>query len=210
MRKAIEKNAKVLTVFAVVCTLIVGIVNLLTKDRIELQEQQQLLNTLSNIIAPSRHNNDIYQDCLMLQSPQLANNEQQKAYLAKWNDTPIAMAITTTAPDGYNGNIDLLVAINVDGSISGVRVLKHNETPGLGDKIELRKSDWINSFAAKVMMSDSDNRWHVVKDGGMFDQFTGATITPRAIVKAVKEAVIYFNENQQSLFTKTSTCRGEQ
>jgi electron transport complex protein RnfG len=210
MRKAIEKNAKVLTVFAVTCTLVVGIVNLLTKDRIELQEQQQLLTTLGNIIEPSRHNNNIYQDCLTLQSPLLANNEAQTAYIAKWDDSPIAIALTTTAPDGYNGNIDLLVAINVDGSVSGVRVLKHNETPGLGDKIELRKSDWIKSFTDKVMMSDVDSRWHVVKDGGMFDQFTGATITPRAIVKAVKEATIYFKKNQQSLFAKTSTCRGEQ
>jgi len=210
MRKAIEKNAKILTLFAVACTFVVGLVNLLTKDRIEQQEQQQLLSTLSDIINPSRHNNNIYQDCLLLQSPELANNEVQTAYLAKWDKKPIAIAITTTAPDGYNGNIDLLIAINVDGSISGVRVLKHNETPGLGDKIELRKSDWINNFSAKKMMSDSDNRWHVVKDGGMFDQFTGATITPRAIVKAVKESVIYFNKNQQSLFARTTTCRGEQ
>jgi len=209
MRKAIENNAKILTLFAVVCTLVVGLVNVLTKDRIELQQQQQLLTTLSNIIEPSRHNNNIYLDCLRLQSPELANNEKQIAYLAKWDDTPIAIAITTTAPDGYNGNIDLLVAINVDGSVSGVRVLKHKETPGLGDKIELRKSNWINSFTDKLMTSDSDNRWHVVKDGGMFDQFTGATITPRAIVKAVKETVIYFNKNQQVLFAKTSTCRGE-
>jgi len=210
MRKAIEKNAIVLAVFAIACTLIVGIVNLLTKDRIELQEQQQLLTTLSSIIDSSRHNNSIYQDCLMLQSPQLANNEIQTAYLAKWDGKPVAMAITTTAPDGYNGNIFLLVAINVDGSVSGVRVLKHNETPGLGDKIELRKSNWINSFSAKKMISDNDSRWHVVKDGGMFDQFTGATITPRAIVKAVKETVIYFNDNQQALFAETATCRGEQ
>ena len=103
-----------------------------------------------------------------------------------------------------------IVAINVDGSVSGVRVLKHKETPGLGDKIELRKSNWIKTFTGKIMTSDTDSRWHVVKDGGMFDQFTGATITPRAIVKAVKEAVIYFNKNQQTLFAKTSTCRGEQ
>ncbi|NQZ83270.1 MAG: electron transport complex subunit RsxG [Colwellia sp.] len=210
MRKAIESNAKILALFAVACTLVVGLVNVLTKDRIELQQQQQLLTTLSSIIEPSRHNNNIYLDCIRLQSPELANNEEQIAYLAKWDDTPIAMAITTTAPDGYNGNIDLLVAINVDGSVSGVRVLKHKETPGLGDKIELRKSNWINSFTKKIMTSDNDNRWHVVKDGGMFDQFTGATITPRAIVKAVKETVIYFNKNQQALFAKTSTCRGEQ
>ena len=87
------------------------------------------------------------------------------------------------APDGYNGNIELLIAINVDGSVSGVRTLLHKETPGLGDKIELRKGPWIKTFSGKKVLDDNDNRWAVVKDGGMFDQFTGATITPRAVVK---------------------------
>ena len=86
-------------------------------------------------------------------------------------------------------------------------MLKHQETPGLGDKVELRKSDWITSFNGKKLLSKNDNRWAVAKDGGMFDQFTGATITPRAIVKAVKKAVLYFKDNKQSLLASANSCK---
>ena len=108
--------------------------------------------------------------------------------------------------DGYNGNIELIVAINIDNSISGVRVLKHQETPGLGDKVELRKSDWIYSFNGKKLLSEQDSRWQVSKDGGMFDQFTGATITPRAVVKAVKNTLLFFTENKNTLLTLPNSC----
>jgi len=206
MRKSIEKNALMLALFAVVCTATVGLVHFLTKDRIVLQEQQQLLTTLAGIIAKDRHNNEIYLDCLAINNEALSN-KPQKAYLARLNGSPVAAAITTTAPDGYNGNIELLVAVNIDGSISGVRTIKHQETPGLGDKIELRKHNWILSFNNKRVIDDSDSRWAVAKDGGMFDQFTGATITPRAVVKAVKKTVDYFNKNKQTLFEQTSSCQ---
>lgn len=206
MLKAIEKNARLLAIFAVVCTGLVGTVNLLTKDRIVIQEQQQLLTTLSGIISSERHNNDIYLDCIVINNDELTDNSQ-KAYLARLNDTPVAAAITTTAPDGYSGNIELLVAINYDGSVSGVRTIKHQETPGLGDKIELTKSDWILSFTNKKILNDSDTRWAVAKDGGMFDQFTGATITPRAVVGAVENTVKYFNKNKQQLFASTANCQ---
>ena len=100
-----------------------------------------------------------------------------------------------------------MVAINFDGSVSGVRTIKHRETPGLGDKIELNKSDWILTFSNKEILDEPDPRWAVAKDGGMFDQFTGATITPRAVVGAVKNTVTYFNKNKQQLFTKTANCQ---
>lgn len=206
MRKAIEKNALLLAIFAAVCTATVALVDLFTQDRIAQQEQQQLLTTLSGIIAKERHNNEIYLDCLVINDKKLSD-KQQTAYMARMNNTPVAAAITTTAPDGYNGNIELMVAINFDGSVSGVRTLKHQETPGLGDKIELRKNDWILSFTNKRLIDEIDNRWAVAKDGGMFDQFTGATITPRAVVKAVKNTVNYFNENKEQLFTQTPNCQ---
>jgi len=206
MRKAIEKNARLLATFAVVCTALVGLVNLLTKDHIVLQEQQQLLTTLSGIIAKERHDNDIYLDCLLINNEDLSD-KTQKAYLARLNNAPIAAAVTSTAPDGYSGNIELLVAINYDGSVSGVRTIKHHETPGLGDKIELNKSNWILSFSNKRILDDVDSRWAVSKDGGMFDQFTGATITPRAVVSAVKKTVNFFNKNKQQLFAQKANCQ---
>lgn len=209
-RLPIQKNSQILAIFAIVCTATVGLVHELTKDRIKVQAQLQLLNTLHSIIEPSRYNNNMTQDCVKLSSPLLngSQNSQtsQTAYIARKDGDAIAIAMTSTAPDGYNGNIKLIIAINVDDSVSGVRVLKHQETPGLGDKVELRKSAWITSFNGQMLLSDKDSRWAVAKDGGMFDQFTGATITPRAVVKAVRKAVLYFKDNKESLLTRPSSC----
>jgi len=209
-RLSIQKNSQILAIFAIVCTAIVGLVNELTKDKIKAQEQQQLLTTLHSIIEPSRYDNDITQDCVTLNSPLLGGSKNTKAvqtaYIARKNDNAIAIALTSKAPDGYNGNIELIIAINMDNSISGVRVLKHQETPGLGDKVELRKSHWITSFNSKKLLSEKDSRWAVAKDGGMFDQFTGATITPRAVVKAVKKAALYFESNKHLLLTLPNSC----
>ena len=207
---AITKNSKILAIFAIICTLIVSLINLLTKEKIAEQAEQQLLTTLHSIIEPSRLNNDLYHDCRKVNDPLLGNNIEHTIYFARLNDKPIAAAITTTAPDGYNGNIELLVAINYDGSVSGVRALQHKETPGLGDKIEIRKHQWIDTFSNQTIENENDTRWAVKKDGGMFDQFTGATITPRAVVKAVKKSVLYFQQNKVQLFAQKTTCRGEQ
>ena len=207
---AIQKNSQILALFAIVCTAIVGLVNELTKDRIIAQSQLQLLNTLHSIIEPHRYNNDITQDCVNLNTTILNTNNDNKttqtAYIARKDNTPIAVAITNTAPDGYNGNIDFIVAINMDNTISGVRVLKHQETPGLGDKVEIRKSAWITGFNGKKLLSENDSRWAVSKDGGIFDQFTGATITPRAIVKAMKKTLLFFQENKETLLTLPNSC----
>jgi len=209
-RLPIQKNSQILAIFAIVCTAIVGLVNELTKDKIKVQEQQQLLSTLHSIIEPSRYDNNITQDCVTLSSNLLGGSKKNKAvqtaYIARKGGDAVAIAMTSTAPDGYNGNIELIIAINMDNSISGVRALKHQETPGLGDKIELRKSTWITSFSGKKLLSEKDNRWAVAKDGGMFDQFTGATITPRAVVKAVRKAALYFADNKDSLLTRPNSC----
>ncbi|MDO6446211.1 electron transport complex subunit RsxG [Colwellia sp. 1_MG-2023] len=205
MRKTIEKNAQLLALFAVACTALIAFVNFLTQDKIIEQEQQQLISTLSSIIEPSSHDNSISQTCIILEDEQLGELPQ-KAYLATNNNSPVAAAITTTAPDGYNGNIFLLVAINFDGTLSGVRAIKHQETPGLGDKVELRKSQWILSFNGKKILDENDHRWAVAKDGGMFDQFTGATITPRAVVNAVKRTTNYFNQHKAELFNTAPNC----
>jgi len=208
LKTAIQKNAILLAIFAVVATAIVSIISLLTQPRIERQEQAQLLSTLASIIEPSSHNNDLYQDCHLLNDP-IFSSKQQTYYIAKQGETPVAFAITTSAPDGYNGNIDLIVAMDLNGKVTGVRTLKHQETPGLGDKIELRKDDWILSFAGKSVEGEKDMRWAVRKDGGVFDQFTGATITPRAVVNTVKRTVLYVSKNQEILLANQQMCRSE-
>lgn len=204
---AISKNTKILALFAITCTLAVSLVNELTKEIIKTQEHQYLLKTLNTIIAPERYNNDIANDCIAINAPELGLSKDNLAYIARQDGNVVAIAMTSTAPEGYNGNIDFILAINIDGSVSGVRVLKHQETPGLGDKIEAKKSDWITRFTGKSMRSETDSRWAVKKDNGVFDQFTGATITPRALIKGIKSTLVYFNNNKQQLLSLPNACK---
>lgn len=173
----------------------------LTKDQIEASEKANLLKNLHNIIPPDSHDNDLFHDKLVVPpASQLGNKKNTNIYRAKREHQPIAVAFEIIAPDGYSGNIKLLIAIKDSGIISGVRVISHKETPGLGDKIEIIKSNWILNFNGKTLSSPDEDGWKVNKDGGIFDQFTGATITPRAIVKAVYRALDYFNNNHDKLF----------
>ena len=207
---AITKNTKILALFAITCTVAVSLVNELTKDRIKHQEQQQLLSTLHSIIDPSLYDNDIANDCVMVSSPELGSSKVQTAYIARKSGNVVAVAITSVAPGGYNGDINFIMASDIEGKVSGVRVLKHQETPGLGDKIEIRKSDWITKFTGKVLRSADDSRWAVAKDSGMFDQFTGATITPRALVKGVKDTLVYVRKNKDTILTRPNACDNNQ
>ena len=115
------------------------------------------------------------------------------------------MIVPATAPDGYGGAIELIVGINADGTVAGVRVVAHKETPGLGDKIDARKSRWIDAFAGRSLADPAPAQWAVQKDGGVFDQFTGATITPRAVTAAVKRTLQFFEANREALLAPAAT-----
>ena len=114
------------------------------------------------------------------------------------------MKIPATAPDGYSGNIDIITGVYRNGEVAGVRVVSHQETPGLGDKIELKKSDWVLAFNGKSLGAPSYERWTVKKDKGVFDQLTGATITPRAVTKAVRNTLDYYRNNKADLLAKAA------
>ena len=126
----------------------------------------------------------------------LGLNNGGEINIARDDQKPIAAIVPAVAPDGYSGDIKMIIGINANGSIAGVRVLSHNETPGLGDKVDLKKSDWVLSFNQKSLNNPTTEAWAVKKDGGEFDSFTGATITPRAVVNQVKRALQYFEETQ--------------
>ena len=201
------KNGLLLALFALICTAVVAFVNQLTADKIKQQEQLQLQGVLQQIIPNSIHDNDLTKSCILLKSETgLGTQEPMPAYIATKNGKPVAIAIEALAPDGYSGNIKLILALNNSGEVLGVRTLSQHETPGLGDKIELTKSDWVLSFSGKTMKSDDDVRWFVKKDGGEIDQFTGATITPRAYVKAIRHAISYFKAHQQTIFNQQQNC----
>ena len=209
MLNAIKKNGLVLAIFACASTGLVAVTHYLTKDQIKQQEQAQLLSVLNQVIPHDLHDNELFSACTLVQAEELGSEQAMPAYIAKLNGEPSAIAIEAIAPDGYNGAIKVIVGMKIDGTILGTRVLSHQETPGLGDKIDLRVSDWILSFAGKQVTESNLDRWKVRKDGGDFDQFTGATITPRAVVKSVKQAVQYVNQNNQALLAQPLNCGGE-
>lgn len=203
---SMQKNGLLLGLFALVSTGLVLGVEALTKEAIGEQQRAQTLASLNEIIPPTLHDNDLYHSCGLLSEPTLSEQPVPvyRGYLA---GEPSALAVEAVAPNGYSGKIRLLVAIKPSGEVLGVRTLQHQETPGLGDKIEKQKSDWITSFAGKRLQSQDDERWAVQRDGGMFDQFTGATITPRAVVGAVKSATWYLQQNSTQLFqTSLPNC----
>lgn len=207
-KQSMQKNGLLLAGFALVATALVLGVEQLTGDRIAAQQRAQTLSSLNELIPAARHDNDLYQSCRNLQQDALAGQQQTALYRAYQQGQPSALAAEIIAPNGYSGAIKLLLAIDASGEILGVRTLSHQETPGLGDKIELTKSDWIRSFAGKRVRSADDSRWAVQRDGGMFDQFTGATITPRAVVQAVKRASLFLSNNSEQLFnTDLARCQ---
>ncbi|MCF7503434.1 MULTISPECIES: electron transport complex subunit RsxG [Vibrio] len=209
MLNAIKKNGLVLAIFACASTGLVAVTHYLTKDQIKQQEQAQLLSVLNQVIPHDLHDNELFSACTLVQAEELGTEQAMPAYIATLNGEPSAIAIEAIAPDGYNGAIKVIVGMEIDGTILGTRVLSHRETPGLGDKIDLRVTDWILSFSGKQVTESNLDRWKVRKDGGDFDQFTGATITPRAVVKSVKQAVQYVNQNNQALLAQPLNCGGE-
>ncbi len=193
-------GALILGLFAVVGTGLVALTYDGTAERIAENERQSLLRSLHQIISPDSHDNDLYSDVIQVRAPLLGTSQTVNVFRARLGKQPVAAVIASIAPDGYGGAIKLLVGIRYDGTLAGVRVISHKETPGLGDAIEAERSDWILGFAGRSLRNPEEKRWKVKKDGGVFDQFSGATITPRAVVQAVYNTLRYYQENREALF----------
>ncbi|SFD18561.1 electron transport complex protein RnfG [Thiohalospira halophila DSM 15071] len=193
----------ILALFALIGTGLVALTHEATDERIAANQRAATLETLHELIPESRYDNDPVRDAITVTAPQaLGSKHPLTVYRARRNGEPVAAVLTVVAPDGYGGPIRLLVAIDHDGTLAGVRVVNHSETPGLGDAIEIERSDWIEDFAGRSLGNPPREDWRVEKDGGVFDQFTGATITPRAVVAAVRRALIYFEEHRRELFAR--------
>lgn len=194
-------SAIVLALFAIAGTFFVSFTYDNTIDRINENKRHALLKAFHILISPETYDNDIFNDIIQIQNKSLLGSKNPVTiYRARKENKPVAVIISSVAPDGYNGNIELLVAINYDGNLAGVRVVGHKETPGLGDAIEESRSDWITKFAQKSLTNPDKKGWAVKRDGGEFDQFTGATITPRAIVKAAYNTLLYYKEHRDTLY----------
>lgn len=198
-------SAASLAAVAILGTALLTGVHKLTKERIEQQERRVVLQQLEQIITPDRYDNEIQDDLFELDDEfYFPRGQNVVAYRARKDGEPVAVILKFAAVNGYNGKINLLVGINQDGSLSGVRVVSHKETPGLGDAIEAERSDWVFEFSGRSLQDPAADGWSVKRDGGTFDQFTGATITPRAVVKGVRLALEYFSANQTFLFESQS------
>lgn len=198
--QAILRSGFGLAVFATVTAGLIATTHSVTADRITQAQKLAQTKALRDIIPDSYHDNAFLEDAISLPAdPLLGNKEEAEAYLSRQNGQVNAVLIPFLAPDGYSGDIRLIAGINTQGELIGVRVLAHQETPGLGDKIESKKSDWIHQFNGKSLTQPEIAQWKVIKDGGQFDQLTGATITPRAVVKSVQKALEYFDKHQAEL-----------
>ena len=180
------RYALILGIIALLCTAVSTGVYLLTKGRIDAVTAEQQRQLLLEVVPQTHFDNDLLASCKVVKIPEAPF--LNKIYIAKKGSDLTAYAIQATAPDGYSGNIVLLMGIQPDGMVLGVRTLAHKDTPGLGDKIETRISDWIYSFTNRKFSLENEGEWRVKKDGGQFDQFTGATITPRAVVNNVRQS----------------------
>lgn len=203
MPLSIGKNSLLLFIFAMVTAGILASVNEGTKEAIAKAERQAAEKALLEIIPQNRFDNDLLLDTLAIPESAhtlLGASEGASIYVARKDNQIVAVIIPAVAPDGYSGDIKLLVGVNTDGRVAGVRVLAHKETPGLGDKVDLRKSPWIRLFNGRSIGNPNRDGWKVKKDGGEFDQFTGATITPRAVVNQVYKTLTFVENNQALLF----------
>lgn len=194
-------SAVLLGLFAAITTGSVAFIAAQTKDRIIKREHAILLEKLHRLIPALQHDNDLADDVILVTDSRLGSKKPRAIYRARKHNLPIACIINSIAPNGYSGNIELLVAINFDGSLAGVRVTQHHETPGLGDLIDENKSPWIFQFDGKSLLNPLHSRWKVRKDKGEFDQLTSATITSRAVVKAVYTTLEYYTQQRDTIFS---------
>lgn len=200
MRTSMTRNGLLLGLFAIATTAIIAATYLGTRERIADNHRWAEQQALQEIIPAEYHDNRLTDDVVPVDDAALLGlRGARTAYVARLQEEAVAVILPVTARDGYTGDIDLIVGIHANGDVAGVRVLAHRETPGLGDRIELKKSDWIRSFEGHSLHSLPLVQWTVRKDGGAFDQFTGATITPRAVTQAVARSLQYFTEHQQVL-----------
>jgi len=187
----------ILGLFTLVSVGLIILAQIATSEAIASRRAEDTQANLAQVIPGHYHDNNLLDNPVSI----LISGKDMTVYQGKIAGQLSAVAFTVTATDGYAGPMTILLGIDLEGTILGVRVLNHTETPGLGDKIEILKSDWITSFEGKSLNNLGQSQWAVKKDGGQFDAFSGATITPRAVVKAVYKGLKKFNEHQLKIFT---------
>jgi electron transport complex protein RnfG len=187
LRDKLGYQPLLLGIVALLASGALAVVSGATAPAIAAAEAKDLRDSLSEVLPAGLADNDFLKDTVDLQK----DGKTVTIYRAR-QGSELKAALFKVAERGYSGEIQVLMAVDMDGRTLGVRILKHTETPGLGDKIEVRKDDWVLDFNGKSLAEPAPDKWGVKKDNGVFDQFAGATITPRAVVKAVKGGLEFF------------------
>lgn len=204
-------SARSLLVYVAVCTAVLVLVYTLTRPSIEASAIEEKMRTISAVLPAEHYNNDLLKDVLQLQpTRELGQDETSTIYRARKDGKLSALVLEVVAPDGYAGKIRMLMAVSAEQHLLGVRVIEHRETPGLGDYIDPKKDKnkahpWISQFTGTSLDNLPEAEWRVKKDGGVFDSVTGATVTPRAVIKAVAKALKFVEANEQTLFMDKPT-----
>ena len=196
----------ILGLFTIIGSSLVSLTFEKTADKIADNERLALLRKLNQILPEDEYDNDLLHTTLKVDADhRLGQRKSSIIYIAQQQQKISAMIFSVIAPKGYSGKIKMLVGINIDGSLAGVRIISHKETPGLGDVMEISRSNWVLNFNGKSLTNPKEKNWKVKRDGGVFDQFTGATITPRAVVQAVHLCLIYFDRHKKELLQQFKT-----
>lgn len=202
MSDSVIKNGVTLAAIAAICTALVATTYHLTKDRIAANEQAFLERKLAPVLSGITFEGSISESKRVIEAPHdLPGREDALIYRVYADGEPVAALFAVTAPDGYAGPIRILLGIDVNRVVTGLRILEHRETPGLGDKIEESKSDWVYQFNGRSLGNPDIGDWQIRRDGGEFDQLSGASVTPRAVIDAVRETLLYFDANREQIFT---------
>jgi len=199
--RPIWKSGVTLAIVAAFCTFLVAATWQLTADRIKANEKEWMESSLQPEIAGLFFDSPVTESMIIIPPPhQLPGSDAVIIYRVYAGEEPVAGLFVVSARDGYAGPIRLLVGVAMDGTVTGVRVLEHRETPGFGDRIETTKSDWVLQFDGHSLQNPEAAKWAIRDDGGQFDQLTGASVTPRAVIKAIKETLTYFMANRDAIF----------
>jgi electron transport complex protein RnfG len=208
--RAISRTGLTLAVIAAICTALVAATYRLTSERIAENARLLLERSLAPALGATGYDGSLTDSVLVLQPPHgLPGNGPATIYRVFTDGRPAAALFVVTAMDGYSGPIRLVVGLDPAGVVTGLRILEHRETPGLGDRIESARSDWVYQFDGRSLGNPEPGRWAIRGDGGDFDQLTGASITPRSVTKAVRDVLLYFAANRDDVFARPATERSQ-
>jgi len=199
-------SAATLATIAAVCTTLVAATHQLTATRIAENDRMMLEKSLQPALANLFYDSSVTESRLVLSPPhELPGSEPAVIYRVYSGETPVAALFVVSARDGFAGPIRILLGVNYDGVVTGIRILQHRETPGFGDKIDSRKSDWVEQFAGRSLRDPQASGWAIRSDGGQFEQLTGASVTPRAVIKAMRDTLLYFDTHREEIFSAAAS-----